>query len=335
MHPVVIGLMAAQHGLLTRSQALGAGVTAREVDKLVRTGAWVAVRRGVYATREWWDSQGSYQERARAEVRSASLRIRHPHVLSHHSAALFLEMPVLRQRPPFIHVTRARVTGSRNDHGVKHHLAPYRADQVREVDGMRVLDPARTAVDIARECGRTAGVAAMDAALRVGVTIGDLGAAVAPMKSWANVTRVRAALDLADAGSESLGETLARLLVLELGIGRPETQFGLRHEGREAFCDLRVGRHVFEFDGRIKYRLAADGGVAVGPGDQVLWEEKQRQDWVCGFKLGMSRIVWDDFWGFRRDQALRRLHREYTDTVTRFGDSIDDLAPYRASRRRA
>ena len=60
----------------------------------------------------------------------------------------------------------------------------------------------------------------------------------------------------------------------------------------------------------------------------MVWEEKQRQDWLCGFKLGMSRIVWSDLWGAAGRGPRPALLREYEDTLARFGDSIEDLAPY-------
>ena len=138
---------------------------------------------------------------------------------------------------------------------------------------------------------------AFDSALRFGYSEHDLDAACAPMTNWPNVTVVRAACELADPGSDSIGETLARLLLTELGLGRPETQFGLTDGSRTVWCDMSIGRQVFEFDGKIKYLRRQDGGVATRDPNEVLWAEKQRQDWVCGFKLGMSRIVWDDFWG--------------------------------------
>ena len=130
------------------------------------------------------------------------------------------------------------------------------------------------------------------------------------MRSWPHVTWARDAVDLADPGSDSVGESLARLLVIELGLGRPQTQFGLTDGGRVAWCDLRIGRHVFEFDGKLKYHRPEDGGVATERAEEVVWREKQRQDWVCGFKLGMSRIVWADLWGDARRRALGRLARE-------------------------
>ena len=81
--------------------------------------------------------------------------------------------------------------------------------------------------------------------------------------------------------------------------------------------DLRLGRHLFEADGLLKYDEDPQG---------ALREEKSRQDFLSGFKLGASRITAYDCLGGRR-AALRRLGREYDDTCRRFGSSIDDLAP--------
>ena len=51
---------------------------------------------------------------------------------------------------------------------MKHHLARFAQDQVVEVNGLRVLDLARTAVDIAREHGTPYGEIACDSAMRGG-----------------------------------------------------------------------------------------------------------------------------------------------------------------------
>jgi hypothetical protein len=337
VHPTITGIMAKQHGLITRRQAIEAGFTAEHIDRLARTGAWVTVRRGVYVERQLWESLTTPEGVQLTRDRAASLRISRPHVMSHDSAALELGMDILRSVKPMTHVTRPGVVGSHLRYGVKHHLAPYRPEQVIETNGRRVLDPARTAADIAREHGLQPGVVAFDSALRLGYSERDLDAACAPMTNWPNVTVVRSARELADPGADSIGETMARLLVTELGLGRPETQFGLTDGSRTVWCDLRIGRHVFEFDGRVKYLGRQDGGVAACDPNEVLWAEKNRQDWVCGFKLGVSRIVWDDFWGERRRLALTRLAREYAETAARFGESINDLAAFivRTSRRRA
>ena len=328
MNPTVLGIMATQHGLVTRSQAVAAGMAPERVDRLVRHGDLVAVRRGVYAEAAYVASLGRYRDQRLLVDRAACLRISRPHERSHDSAAHELDLAVLRPRTPMTHVTRPGVVGSHLRHGVKHHLAPYVADRLVEVGGIRVLGPARTAVDIAREHGLRAGVVAIDSARRAGTTLAELDIEVALMRSWPYVTIVREAVDLSDPDADSVGETLTREVVTELGFGRPHTQFGLSAGGRTAWCDLRLGRHLFEFDGKVKYQRVDDGGYALASADEVVWREKQRQDWLCGFKLGMSRVVWDDLFGLARERTLDRLRREYLDTCRRFGESIDDLTPY-------
>ena len=322
--------MSRQHGLITRAQAQHAGLAPDTIDRLVRAGDWVGVRRGVYADGRTVLAASTYAGRRLLADRAASLRIDRAHVMSHDSAALELGMQVLRAPRPFTHVTRPGVVGSHLVHGVKHHLAPYAPGQVVTVDGRLVLDRARTAIDIAREHGNPAGIVAVDDARRSGVSPDQLVRTVAAMKSWPYVTQARTAIELSDPDSDSIGETLTRLLVRELGHGAPQLQFGLTADGRTAWADLRLGRHLFEFDGRAKYQRTDEGGLADEDPARVLWREKSRQDWLTGFKLGMSRVIWDDLFGLARERAKARLEREYVETCRRFGTAIDDLTPYLA-----
>ncbi len=289
----------------------------------MRQGSWIRVRKGVYADRAAWEALDPFVQRPLLRVRAADLVMEVPGVFSHDSAALLLGMGVPDPRSCLVHVTRDRVCGSRTKAGIKHHGAPYDPGSVMRVGGVDVLGPARTALDIGREHGLGPGVAACDAALRMGVSRASLAREVKAMRSWPQVRTVRECVEMADAGSESWLESLGRVLVHELGIGRPQTQFGLTDGDRTVWCDIRVGRHVFEVDGHLKYRH--DSGDR-SPED-VLWEEKKRQDFVCGFKLGVSRITVHDIFG-GRTAARRRLAREYADTLARFGHSVADLAPY-------
>lgn len=320
--------MAMQHGLVTRPQALAAGMTPEQVDRLVRRARWVVVRRGVYAQASHVRSLRSIRDQRLLMDLAAGLRLHAPHVLSHDSAAHAMGLPILHARPPLTHVTRRGVVGSHIRHGVKHHLAPYADDRVIHVGGIACLNAARTAADISREHGWLPGLVAADSALRLGHSPADLEGVREAMCNWPHVTVVDDVIASASSDTDSIGETLARDLVTELGHGVPQVQFGLTADGRTAWCDLRLGRHVFEFDGRVKYDRVDEGGVAADPGE-ALWFEKQRQDWVCGFKLGMSRLVWDDHFGQARERAKERLLREYLDTCRRFGTDIDDLAQYR------
>ncbi|MCR6031284.1 hypothetical protein GGQ22_07470 [Nocardioides sp. zg-579] len=339
MHPEVAARLDRPPYLLTRRQAVAAGTTPREIDRRVRTGAWVAVRRGVYATSEHVTSLATRAQRQRLHDDAVALSTRLTHIRSHDSAAVVWGLAVPLPAVPVTHLTvpvpataRNRPQRSRFSHEVKHHLAPYGVvDRPSVVDGVPVLGLARTAIDLAREHDLATGVAAVDGALRAGIRRSDLDAVVARMACWPHVNRARQAVDLGDPGAESVGETLARLLVLRLGRGRPQTQFGLSRDGRTGFADVRLGRHLFEFDGRLKYHR---GHGDDRPVEQVVWEEKLRQDWFCSYQLGMSRLVWSDVIGPGTVAALARIEREVAATEARFGTDISDLAPYVVARRR-
>lgn len=332
MNARVAALMSAQWGLLTRRQALEAGMTGARIDHLVRTGRWEAVRTGVYAEAAYTALLSTDLQRRVLEARAASLRISSPHVISHHSAGDLLRMPLLNQRNPCTHVTRPGIVGSHLRHGVKHHLAPYAPHQVVTVEGVPVLDRARTALDVAREEGYLAGLVAADAALRAGTTRHDLAVAAEAMRCWPQVTVVRDVIASASPLTDSIAETLGRDFVTELGHGVPQPQFGLTADGRTAWCDLRLGRHFFEIDSRLKLRPAATGGLSTKAPEDTLWDEKLRQDFVTGFKTGVSRLTWNDFFGQQRARALDRCRREFLDTCARFGTDISDLAQYRPRR---
>jgi hypothetical protein len=323
-----------QHGLVLRRQALAAGMTSDEVARLVRTKEWVAVRRGVYTPRAHWESLDKYVGRPRLEVLAASLAMRTPHLISHDSAAYLLGLPILEARPRLVHVTRFGVLGSRTEHGVKHHKAPFRPDQIVFAYNRPVLDLSRTVADIAREHGDRHGVVAACSALRQGVSRKSLEQAAEPMSYWRHVTAVRRSIGWADRRCENAGEALTMLLLKQLGLGPVEPQFGLQEDGRVAWVDLRIGRHLIEFDGRHKYQRIEAGGYADASPDEIIWREKKRQDWLCGFKLGMSRVVWSEVQPDAWDATGRRLLREVLDTNARFGTDISELAPYVIRRRR-
>ena len=150
-------------------------------------------------------------------------------------------------------MTRRGVSGGRLEHGVKHHLAPYQSDQVVVVEGVPVLDAARTAVDMAREHGYVHGTVACDAARQLGVRLSELWEAVAPMTCWPEVTVVRASIQDSDPGAESVGETLGRMLLPRDRSGtdpdpvraaRPHRLGALRHARRSASRRVRRVQEV-------------------------------------------------------------------------------------------
>ena len=322
MRPQLRALALRQGGLVTRAQASNAGYRGPELRGLVAPrSAWVAVRRGVYVERETWEVSSDLEQWILRD-RAAHLATPVSHELSHDSSARLLALPLVGIRRDLTHVTRPDVQGSRTEHGIKHHLGPVPSPRQCIVDGIPVTGPARTALDVAREHGLASGLAACDAARRAGVAPADFGAELSLMAHFPGVVAARSAADLADPRSENAAESLARLLVLELDIGEVEPQFALRVGGHTVWCDLRVGNHVIEFDGRIKYRGRSEGGVAVKPAEQVVWEERQRERDICALGLGMSRLVWSDLFGAARLRAQQRLLAEYAVTVARFGTRL-------------
>ena len=315
----------AQHGLLTHKQALAAGLAPRDLARLVESGTLVRLRKGVYADGAAYAELDQHRAAPLLRIRAAQLAIARPLVFSHDSSALVQRLGVPDATTCAIHVARPEHRATRTSGGIVTHGAPFSRHEVVEIDGLRVLSRARTALDMVRFHGLWPGMAACDAALRSGVARADLIEAAERMQGWPHKTVVDRAIALADPGAESYLESLGRGLVLELGIGIPQTQFVLSDGHRTVRGDLRVHRHLFEIDGKLKYFLQQQGRTP----EEILWEEKIRQDFITGFKLGVSRITWFDCHGGRRT-ARQRLAREYADTVRRFGTDTGDLAPYTA-----
>jgi hypothetical protein len=320
-------------GLISRREAAAEGLTTDDVRGLVRRGQWVWVRPGWFTTADHWSALDDRRGRPMLAVRAAHRGLRRSHVISHSSSALVHDLPILRPGDDLVHVTQYGAPRARTRHGIKHHQSRFRLCDVMFVEGLPVLDLARTALDIAREFGFTAGVCAIDSARQRGVSLTDLWRSREPMWHWPGVKVADDAILFSDGGAESLGETLTRIVLSEIGLGPIETQFELRDETGWARCDMRVGRHVVEFDGLVKLQPPERGGWASDAPEEVVAAEKRRQDWVCGFELGMSRVTWSELWGPQRELTKARLRREYAATVDRYGTNIDDLSPYIVRRR--
>lgn len=307
-----------QLDLITIEAATRAGMSSDDIRRKIRRREWITVRRGVFVEAERWDELDERTGRPRLVARAAHLTMQRPHHLSHDSAALEWGIPLI-DPPQWVHVTRPDVIGSHLRWGVKHHGAVFHDSQATLLGTIPVLDRPRTAVDLGREHGFAAGVAACDAVLRSGATQDDLRRALEPMDHWPGVRAARAAVAFADPRAENLAESLARILVAEIGIGPIWPQFPvLLPRGGVRWIDLVVGCHAFEFDGKVKY---VDGKMQPLSGD-ALWEEKKRQLEIAQLNMGDSRIIYADYFGPRRKEALRRLASEYAATERRYGSVL-------------
>lgn len=305
------------HHLVTWHELLNVGVTSMPLQRFLRAGLLVRIRHRVYVDGRVWEQLPAGPPRELLKARAVSRVMPGDHVLSHDSAAHALGLAFLAEAHPWVHVSRPKMHGDRPLEGVKQHRAEHLNAHVVEFDDLKVLDPARTALDLARQHGMPAGLSACDSALRMGITPAQLSAALAPMVRWRGVTVAREAAAWADPGAENPGESLARLAVISLGMGIPVTQFPLLVGRTLVWGDLRLGPQIIEFDGQVKYRPRAEGGVAVQDPGRVAWEERQRERAIQALGFGVSRIVWDDLLPRNWSATLDRLRAEIAETAER------------------
>lgn len=284
-------------------------------------GSLRVVRHGIYAEAALVESLDNTQRWLLMD-RAALMVSQRPAIASHDSAARILGIPTLAVDEPASHLTSVGKAGARRSGGITRHrdMLPL---CVELRDGLEATSYARTAIDLGRLHGYRHGLVATDAVRQLGVPLRDLEAELDRMENHPFIARARAAVKSSATGAESVAETLGRELVEELGFGEVETQFAVGiSDGRVVWCDMRVGCHVIEVDGKVKLRSVADGGYAERPPEDVVWEEKARQTMVCAEGLGMSRLVWADFFGVRRERAKARLRAEESVTRARFGPTL-------------
>ncbi len=314
MRPGLDGIIASQRGIFARWQAIGCGITPREFDRLARKGGpWIKVRYGVYTSREIWNSSDS-TARLVLRDRAAVLVCGPDVVLSHTSAARLLGLPLYAVKDELSHVTRrsGSQTG-RTQAQLKHHLGLLDQADIVEVAGVRVTSPERTVVDLARDMGFLTGLVSADAALRLGAKQEALEALGAKLTTAPGTPAAIAAIGLADGRAQTPIETLGRLTLINMGITDLELQYVIRFAGGgHAECDIysRELHHVFECDGRVKYKEQRDDfGNLISPED-VVWLEKGREDKIRGEGVGMSRLTWPDVQPDRFSRTSARLWRE-------------------------
>ena len=260
----------------TTSQLRGDGYGPAEVARLVRNSQLVRIRRGAYA---WSDPGQDALAVHRALVEATLPTLAPDTVLSHRSAAVLHDLPLLGPIPRRVEVTRSGVRAGKDRGGVHLHAAGLVAADVVELDGVLLTSPARTIVDLARMLPFEQAVVVGDAALRFGLDRHELSTALDSANRRPGVAAARRAVAFLDGRSESVGESRSRALLHQQGVPTPQPQLQvLDDSGRfVARCDFGwpQQRLIGEFDGRVKYgRLLRPGQDA---GD-VVFDEKRRED---------------------------------------------------------
>lgn len=294
----------------TRADARSWGMDDRAVTRAIASGWWHRLRRGYYVSAEAWrhlDDVQRHRVRARAVMHSLGDAV----VLSHVSAVLEHGIATWALPLDRVHVTRLDSGAGRTERDVVHHEGLSNHKDVMRVEGIQVMQPARSALEAGTLTSPEKALVVLDSTLHLArATAEELREQFERMRHWPHKQRLHVPVRMADGRAESPGESRARWLFHRGGIPAPISQFEVRSADGRLLGTTDWGwpehRLLGEFDGRIKYgRLLGPGQ---DPGDAV-FVEKQREDRLreaTGF--GMVRLVWSDL--DTPSQTLERIRRQ-------------------------
>lgn len=181
--------------------------------------------------------------------------------------------------------------------GIKSRGDRIGADEIVAVDGVAVTSPARTALDAGCWYPLHLAVSTLDAL--AAATHFDPREAEALLERYPGrrgIRNARRALSLIDAGAQSPRETWLRLLLIDGGLPRPQTQIAVRDDAGTVIAYLDMGWE--EFMVAVEY----DGEQHRTDRRQYTWDVRRlelldRLGWI------VIRVVAGD----RREDILRRV----------------------------
>ena len=247
-------LMAKQRGLITRMQAILAGLSERQIDHRLTTGMWRPAHPGVYTAIECSED---WKQRAMA----ACLWAGEGAAVSHRSAALLWRLDGIVTS--LVEITTPRAL--RDPRVVIHRSRLLTAEQLTRVAGIPVTSPTRTLINLSAVVPPQRVEVALDDALRRGLTsiarleleIGERAPGLAGVRTLRKTLEGyrRAPLE------SPLERRFLRLLRAE-GLPEPEVQHEIYANGRLiarvdfAYPDLRLGIEVDGYrwhSGRVRW----------------------------------------------------------------------------------
>ncbi|WP_299440817.1 type IV toxin-antitoxin system AbiEi family antitoxin domain-containing protein [uncultured Phycicoccus sp.] len=276
----------ARGSVVTSAQAGALDVDESALRRLRRAGELVRVRRDAYVLGEAW-AAATPEQRLALRTR-AILATRGADVASHQAALAMQGLPLYGVDLVTVDVlTRTRRV--RLAAGLRTHPSRPGGEHV-VADGYRCVPVAVAIAQVTMRDGLMAGLVPLDAALhRHRCSPGEVRSALDERATTARLRARRdALLRLADGASESVGETLTRLALVDAGLPvRSQVEVrdpAGRFVGR---VDLLVGdRVVVEFDGAVKY--------AGAEGREALVREKRREDALRALGYLVVRVTWAD-----------------------------------------
>jgi hypothetical protein len=308
MKPLLVDTLPQTKGVLLTRDLIAAGFRKAEVLDWMRAGAIIRVRRGAFVPEHLWNSS-SEEARHRLLVQATALLHPSPLLFSHYAAAALHRMPLVGPWPHRVHVLEPMASGGSSMPSLfVHRTTISRSDEV--IDGLMVTGVERTLVDVACSDGFLQSVAMIDYAIHKGrATCDSLLEELAYVAPGRGAKKAARAIYFADGRAESVGESLSRVRMHELGFQLPELQTEFRGPGgARAFVDFswRRGRLIGEFDGREKY---VNPELTRGRSTQsILLAEKDREDWIRPQVDGFFRWGWGLAWDQRGFGAFLQAH---------------------------
>ena len=266
-----------------------------ELARLTRQHDLVHVRRGAYAEPP---AEALTPQQAHLQLLEATVRQSSPEaVASHISAAVVHDLPTWNDSLGRVHLSRDRTGGARQRRYSEIHSAVLPDPDVVIVNGIRVTSLARTVVDLGCSLSMERAVAAGDAALRRGVDPAELAELLERGRGRRGIARACRSIAFLDGRSESAGESVSRVKFHLIDLPKPDLQYDVYNaDGRwMARTDFwwEDFNTVGEFDGRIKYGRALQPEQPI---EDVLFDEKLREDAVRDQGKQMARWIWGDLY---------------------------------------
>ncbi len=190
-----------------------------------------------------------------------------------------------------IHDNRHRLTG------IQIHGDRVEEDEIEDVGGVPVTSPARTVLDLGCWYPTTTAVAAIDALARAtDIKAADVELLAGRYGGRRGITRARQALGLFDAGAQSPKESWLRVVLMQAGLPRPQTQIPVSDEFGELIVYLDMGWED------LKVAVEYDGEQHRSDRWQYTWDIRRKEMLEC---LGwiVIRVVAGD----RPAQILQRV----------------------------
>ncbi len=301
----------------TTEQAIAAGLTQHVVERLVRNGDVLRVRRGLFrrpptsdvAGERWMQIRRDHLTRARLAL------LAHPnHALSHRTAAVAFGWPVSLHPDALVHLTALTVEPrSRRIADRYLHHSDSIVNDVEMVDGLRVLTRDRTVADCLRSMRAASAVAIADAALRERSTTRlHVERVLAAQRRWLGRPAAKRSLRLLDPRRETWLESYSFVTLFELGIELPFPQVEVfdasyRFVGRVDGLWI-ADATVAEADGLGKYLLPGANSDQLSGRSAAEWVVAERRRERGLIDLGLQVVRWDtDEIRHDKDTVARRV----------------------------